>query len=141
MEPAGWFFEFQNPHYPDVDDTAIATMCLKRAGGPRAEPAVRRGLNWLLAMQNSDGGWAAFDRTVDRPILEKVPFADHNAMQDPSCPDIVGRVFECLGHCGLQGRPPRRPPRHRVRQEAPGRRRRLVGPVGRQLTSTAPGRC
>ena len=102
VEPAGWFFEFENPHYPDVDDTAIATMCLKRAGGPRAQAAVERGLAWLLAMQNSDGGWAAFDRTVDRPILEKVPFADHNAMQDPSCPDIVGRVFECLGHCGLK---------------------------------------
>ena len=52
-------------------------------------------------MQNSDGGWAAFDRTEDRPLLEKIPFADHNAMQDPSCPDITGRVLECLGHCGL----------------------------------------
>ena len=37
----------------------------------------------------------------DRPLLEHVPFADHNAMQDPSCPDITGRVLECLGHCGF----------------------------------------
>jgi squalene-hopene/tetraprenyl-beta-curcumene cyclase len=62
---------------------------------------VSRGVQWLLAMQNDDGGWAAFDRTKDRPILEKIPFADHNALQDPSCPDIAGRVLECLGHCGL----------------------------------------
>ena len=63
----GWFFEFQNPHYPDVDDTAMVTMALREAGGQRAEPAIRRGVKWLLAMQNDDGGWAAFDRTRDRP--------------------------------------------------------------------------
>jgi squalene-hopene/tetraprenyl-beta-curcumene cyclase len=101
-EASGWFFEFENPHYPDVDDTAMVTMALCRAGGKLAEPAVVRGVKWLLAMQNNDGGWAAFDRTEDRPILEKIPFADHNAMQDPSCPDITGRVLECLGHCGLR---------------------------------------
>ncbi len=101
IEPSGWFFEFNNPHYPDVDDTAMVVMALKRAGGPTAEDAVRRGLHWLLAMQNDDGGWAAFDRTRSRPILEHIPFADHNAIQDPSCPDITGRVLECLGHNGL----------------------------------------
>jgi squalene-hopene/tetraprenyl-beta-curcumene cyclase len=102
VEPSGWYFEFENPHYPDVDDTAMVTMALKRAGGAVAAPAVRRGVNWLLAMQNDDGGWAAFDRTKNRELLEHVPFADHNAMQDPSCPDITGRVLECLGHCGFK---------------------------------------
>lgn len=98
----GWFFEYENPHYPDVDDTAAVTMALKRAGGQTARAAVERGIKWLLAMQNADGGWAAFDHTEDRPILEKVPFADHNAMQDPSCPDIAGRVLESLGHNGFR---------------------------------------
>jgi len=97
----GWFFEFNNPHYPDVDDTAMVSMALKRVGGKLAAEAVERGVRWLLAMQNDDGGWAAFDKTTDRPILEKIPFADHNAMQDPSCPDIAGRVLECLGHNGF----------------------------------------
>ena len=101
VEPSGWYFEFCNPHYPDVDDTAIVTMALARAGGEISKPALGRGIDWLLAMQNSDGGWAAFDRTKDRPILEKIPFADHNAMQDPSCPDIAGRVLESFGHCGV----------------------------------------
>jgi squalene-hopene/tetraprenyl-beta-curcumene cyclase len=105
-EPGGWFFEYENPHYPDVDDTAAVTMALKRAGGPVAGAAVQRGINWLLAMQNDDGGWAAFDHTEDRPILEKVPFADHNAMQDPSCPDIAGRVLESLGHNGFRANAP-----------------------------------
>jgi squalene-hopene/tetraprenyl-beta-curcumene cyclase len=103
-EPSGWFFEFANPHYPDVDDTAMVSMALKRCGGPAAEAATTRGIKWLLAMQNDDGGWAAFDRTRHRPILEHVPFADHNAMQDPSCPDITGRVLECLGHHGYTTR-------------------------------------
>jgi squalene-hopene/tetraprenyl-beta-curcumene cyclase len=84
-----------------VDDTAIVVMSLSRMGGSAAAPAVRRGVTWLQAKQNDDGGWAAFDRTQNRPILEKIPFADHNAMQDPSCPDIAGRVLESLGHCGF----------------------------------------
>jgi squalene-hopene/tetraprenyl-beta-curcumene cyclase len=102
VEPSGWFFEFSNPHYPDVDDTAIVLACLSRLGGEVAKSARVRGIQWLLNMQNDDGGWAAFDRTRDRPILEKIPFADHNAMQDPSCPDITGRVLEGLGHCGFR---------------------------------------
>jgi squalene-hopene/tetraprenyl-beta-curcumene cyclase len=102
VEPSGWFFEYSNPHYPDVDDTAIVLACLSRLGGDAASEAKKRGIKWLLNMQNSDGGWAAFDQTKDRPILEKIPFADHNAMQDPSCPDIVGRALEGLGHCGLR---------------------------------------
>ncbi len=58
---------------------------------------VRRGLNWLLGMQNGDGGWAAFDRDINHEVLTQIPFADHNAMLDPSCPDITARVLEALG--------------------------------------------
>jgi squalene-hopene/tetraprenyl-beta-curcumene cyclase len=58
-------------------------------------------------MQNSDGGWAAFDRDINREVLTKVPFADHNAMLDPSCPDITARALEGLGHYGHRvGEPP-----------------------------------
>jgi squalene-hopene/tetraprenyl-beta-curcumene cyclase len=73
-------------------------------GPPRSAlcaPA-QRGLRWLLGMQNRDAGWAAFDRDVDREILTKIPFADHNAMLDPSCPDITARVLESLGHYGYR---------------------------------------
>ncbi len=102
VEPSGWFFEFENPYYPDTDDTAMALTSLRRLGGPAAKAAIGRGVPWLLAFQNGDGGWAAFDKTRHREVLEHIPFADHNAMQDPSCPDIAGRVLESLGHNGLR---------------------------------------
>ena len=91
-------------------------------------------------MQNDDGGWAAFDRTRDRPILEKIPFADHNAMQDPSCPDITGRVLEGLGHCGIRLDHPAVRPGHRVHQKTSGSLRRAGGADGASIMSMAPGR-
>ena len=113
LEPSGWFFEYRNGFYPDTDDTAMVLMGLARSGwawdgvepcltasdqeSTPLVPAVSRGLRWLLAMQNQDGGWAAFDRDIDREIMTNVPFADHNAMLDPSCPDITARVLEALG--------------------------------------------
>ncbi|MBI1368445.1 MAG: squalene--hopene cyclase [Planctomycetes bacterium] len=114
VPPSGWYFEFNNAYYPDVDDTAMVAMALHRAANgsaPEAAAAAKRGVNWILAMQNEDGGWAAFDRTISRPILEHIPFADHNAIQDPSCPDITGRTLECLGHHGFD-------PSHPVVQKA-----------------------
>jgi squalene-hopene/tetraprenyl-beta-curcumene cyclase len=102
-EPGGWAFEFRNDHYPDVDDTAFVLMALQRVKFPdekRMEGALRRGIQWMLSMQNRDGGWAAFDRDNDRKILCNIPFADHNAMIDPSTADVTARVLECLGRFG-----------------------------------------
>ena len=102
-EPGGWAFEFRNDHYPDVDDTAFVLMALQRVKFPdekRMEGALRRGVQWLLSMQNRDGGWGAFDRDNDRKILCDIPFADHNAMIDPSTADVTARVLECLGRFG-----------------------------------------
>ena len=100
--PGGWYFEGKNEFYPDVDDTCMALMVLAqaRAGGTaeaRAE-AMRRGLAWMMGMQNDDGGWASFDRGNDKHWLTAVPFADHNAMIDPSTADITARVLESLSH-------------------------------------------
>jgi squalene-hopene/tetraprenyl-beta-curcumene cyclase len=103
-EPSGWAFEFRNDHYPDIDDTAMVLLSFKhaRAGNKEAQAACeRRALNWLLAMQGRDGGWAAFDVDNNWEILTHVPFADHNAMLDPTCADITGRVLEGLAACGL----------------------------------------
>src|ERR1700741_5420890 len=102
-EPGGWAFEYRNDFYPDVDDTAFVLMALQRVKCPdekRMEGAMRRGIQWLLSMQNRDGGWGAFDRDNDRQLLCNIPFADHNAMIDPSTADVTARVLECLGRFG-----------------------------------------
>lgn len=101
--PGGWAFEFRNDFFPDVDDTAFVLMALQRVDYPdkaRMQNAVRRGIEWMLSMQNDDGGWGAFDKNNNRTILTKMPFADHNAMIDPSTADVTARVAECLGRFG-----------------------------------------
>ncbi|HUJ40429.1 MAG TPA: squalene--hopene cyclase [Candidatus Acidoferrales bacterium] len=103
VEPGGWAFEFRNDHYPDVDDTAFILMALQRVDFPdraRMEAALRRGLNWVVTMQNKDGGWGAFDKDNDCRLLTHVPFADHNAMIDPATADVTARVAECLARMG-----------------------------------------
>ncbi len=128
--PGGWCFEHNNDYYPDCDDSAMAVMALWRqfeVGGANALPesfnvrfrneharpsehlastldrtagAIARAERWLLAMQNRDGGWGAFDRDNTSEFLCHVPFADHNAMIDPSTPDLAARVLESLGCLG-----------------------------------------
>ncbi|HEY4262182.1 MAG TPA: prenyltransferase/squalene oxidase repeat-containing protein, partial [Schlesneria sp.] len=63
--------------------------------------AIRRGVRWLKSMQSSDGGWGAFDADNTREVLTKVPFADHNAMIDPSTSDITARVLESFAGLGI----------------------------------------
>ncbi len=109
-EPAGWCFEYANQFYPDVDDTAMVVIALAtwRSAEPASarrqavDAAIRRAVPWLAAMQNADGGWGAFDRDNNSEFLCKVPFADHNAMIDPSSPDLAGRVLEAFGKIGLR---------------------------------------
>ncbi|HLI83787.1 MAG TPA: squalene--hopene cyclase [Bryobacteraceae bacterium] len=103
-EPSGWAFEYTNEFYPDVDDTAMVMLALSRiqASDLAAQKACHgRAIDWLLAMQSKDGGWAAFDADNNWHFLNGVPFADHNAMLDPSCADITGRTLEALRAHGL----------------------------------------
>lgn len=109
LEPSGWAFEFANEYYPDIDDTAQVLLALKhaRASDPaRQARCEARAIKWLLGMQSSDGGWAAFDVDNNWQVLNKVPFADHNAMLDPTCADITGRVLEALSRHGLPAEHP-----------------------------------
>jgi squalene-hopene/tetraprenyl-beta-curcumene cyclase len=101
-EPTGWCFEFNNPYCPDVDDTAMVLLALHTAGYQDDPSLYDRVVRWLLSFQNRDGGWAAFDKDVQNPLLENVPFADHNAILDPSCCDVTARVLEILGDLGFR---------------------------------------
>ncbi|MGH9368499.1 MAG: squalene--hopene cyclase [Thermoanaerobaculia bacterium] len=102
----GWYFEYANEFYPDTDDTAEVLTSLSQVRFQAEEEdrerraAIERGRSWLLAMQNPDGGWGAFDRGCDNEVWTYIPFADHNAMIDPSCEDITGRALEALHNLG-----------------------------------------
>ncbi|MFM8358823.1 MAG: squalene--hopene cyclase, partial [Verrucomicrobiota bacterium] len=105
VEPSGWVFEFENQWNPDVDDTAMVLLALRQIPTDRPErrdASFRRGLDWMMTFQCRDGGWAAFDKDCTKSILEKVPFADHNAMLDPECADITARILELLGYEGFR---------------------------------------
>jgi squalene-hopene/tetraprenyl-beta-curcumene cyclase len=151
VEPSGWYFEFENQFYPDVDDTCMVIMALTRSlpsadtsrwrldhlfatsPGRKATAtseefstllaargrsgdaaiaeveslrptlaAISRGVRWIFAMQNRDGGWGAFDNNNDREILTRVPFADHNAMIDPSTSDLTSRMLEMFAGLGMK---------------------------------------
>ena len=103
LEPGGWAFEFANDWYPDVDDSAVILMVLKRIAhrdGPRADRAIAAGMNWVLGMQSRNGGWGAFDTDNDRAFLNQIPFADMEAMIDPPTEDLTGRLLEMMGTYG-----------------------------------------
>jgi squalene-hopene/tetraprenyl-beta-curcumene cyclase len=103
VEPSGWVFEFENKWNPDVDDTAMVLLALRKVPTDhrqKRDECFQRGLKWMLTFQCKDGGWAAFDKDCTKGVLEKVPFADHNAMLDPECADITARILELLGYEG-----------------------------------------
>jgi squalene-hopene/tetraprenyl-beta-curcumene cyclase len=103
VEPSGWVFEFENKWNPDVDDTAMVLLALRKVptdDRQKRDECFQRGLKWMMAFQCKDGGWAAFDKDCTKGVLEKVPFADHNAMLDPECADITARILELLGYEG-----------------------------------------
>ncbi len=110
VEPGGWYFEFNNEFYPDVDDTGEVLLALKAVDHPRErqqQDACDRAIAWVFAMQCKNGGWAAFDKDNTKSIFQYIPFADHNAMLDPPTVDITGRILEMLAAYGYTRRDPR----------------------------------
>jgi squalene-hopene/tetraprenyl-beta-curcumene cyclase len=104
LEPGGWAFEFANDWYPDVDDSAVILMVLKRLAASdqkRKHKAIAAGVDWTLGMQSRNGGWGAFDTNNDAEFLNQIPFADMQAMIDPPTEDLTGRLLEMMGDYGF----------------------------------------
>jgi len=108
-EASGWAFEYNNVYYPDTDDTAMVLMALRLAQ-PQDQSALdelfSRALAWQLSFQCDDGGWAAFDKEITTPWLEDMPFADHNAILDPTCSDLTARTLELFGYIDFDRKHP-----------------------------------
>jgi len=111
-EASGWFFQYENGFYPDTDDTSEVLLALDAARFPDPDEerarkeSIERAVAWQISMQNRDGGWGAFDKECNNEVFTYIPFADHNAMIDPSCEDITGRTLEALIGLGLDAKHP-----------------------------------
>ncbi len=100
-DAGGWSFEFHNEVYPDTDDTAEVLIALLRAGVPRDDGAIRRGVEWLLAMQSAAGGWASFDVDNTSGLVGQFPVCDFGEVIDPPTEDVTSHVLEALADCGV----------------------------------------
>ena len=110
VRPGGWAFQYNNAHYPDLDDAAVVVMALDRAC--RADAAdyresIARGREWIEGLQSRNGGWAAFDADNVYYYLNNIPFADHGALLDPPTADVTARCIGMLAQLGEPADSPR----------------------------------
>ena len=138
VRPGGWAFQYANPHYPDLDDTAMVALAFDRFDRRAHGDAIARAAEWLVGLQSRNKGWAAFDADNTHYYLNYIPFADHGALLDPPTEDVSGR---CVG---LSLRLVVTTASSRAASNIFGARSRRTdrgSGVGAPITSTAPGRC
>jgi squalene-hopene/tetraprenyl-beta-curcumene cyclase len=106
VRPGGWAFQYANPHYPDLDDTAVVVMAMDRVGSRERDgtysQAMARGQEWVVGLQSKNGGWAAFDADNEYYYLNQIPFADHGALLDPPTEDVTARCVSMLAQLGAR---------------------------------------
>ncbi|HXG78247.1 MAG TPA: squalene--hopene cyclase [Methyloceanibacter sp.] len=109
VRPGGWAFQYANPYYPDLDDTAVVAMAMDRAMARLDESAhgqvretTHRAREWIIGMQSKNGGFAAFDADNEYYYLNQIPFADHGALLDPPTEDVTARCVSMLAQLGGQ---------------------------------------
>jgi squalene-hopene/tetraprenyl-beta-curcumene cyclase len=104
LRPGGWAFQYANPHYPDVDDTAVVAMAMdrvqKESGRGDFRVALERAREWIVGMQSDNGAWGAFDADNEFYYLNNIPFADHGALLDPPTEDVTARCVSMLAQFG-----------------------------------------
>jgi len=126
VRPGGWAFQYANPHYPDVDDTAVVVMAMDRADKLTNSSAYResiaRAREWVVGMQSSDGGWGAFEPENTQYYLNNIPFSDHGALLDPPTADVSGRCLSMLtqlGETAATSEPARRALDYMLKEQEP----------------------
>ncbi len=109
LAPGGWAFQYANPHYPDVDDTAVVVMAMDRAQNLGAQglsaqrdfrASIAPARDWIVGMQSANGAWGAFDADNEFHYLNNIPFADHGALLDPPTEDVTARCLSMLAQIG-----------------------------------------
>jgi len=102
VRPGGWAFQYENAHYPDVDDTAVVVMAMDRADRERYREAIDRATEWIFGLQSKNGGWGSFDADNEYYYLNHIPFADHGALLDPPTADVSARCLSMLAQLGYK---------------------------------------
>jgi squalene-hopene/tetraprenyl-beta-curcumene cyclase len=122
----GWAFDPENHTLPDCDDTGavLSVLAMARDAMPAAcetraaiDAAAARAAAWLGAMQNADGGWAAYVKGLpgkapgpmncepfglsSRPAdVARLLISPPPALGDPSTEDVTARVLHGLAGFG-----------------------------------------
>ncbi|CAG9990143.1 unnamed protein product [Clonostachys byssicola] len=90
----GLSFQHDKNITPGVDDTvAVLLSMLHQNSSKIKSDTVLRAVMWICEMQNSDGGWGAFN-TDNKQWLNKTPL---KALRHSSTTDLTGYVLEALG--------------------------------------------
>ena len=98
VKGGGWAFQFNNPHYPDVDDTAVVAFAMTEAeNAAELNDSVHQATRWIAEMQSKNGGYGAFDVDNTYYYLNEIPFADHGALLDPPTSDVSARCAMLMG--------------------------------------------
>jgi squalene-hopene/tetraprenyl-beta-curcumene cyclase len=100
VRPGGWAFQYNNAHYPDVDDTAVVALIMDRTDRERYRESIDRATEWIFGTQSKNGGWGAFDANNEYYYLNHIPFADHGALLDPPTADVSARCLCMLAQLG-----------------------------------------
>ena len=102
LKSGGWAFQYENPFYPDLDDTALVGMIFHRQDPKSKNTIIKRTAEWVAGMQSKNGGWGSFDADNTNYYLNHIPFADHGALLDPPTADVTARCISFLSQIGYK---------------------------------------
>ena len=100
LKGGGWAFQFNNPYYPDLDDTSVVAWAMALTDPKRYREPIQRAIDWICGMQSRNGGFAAYDADNTYYYLNEIPFADHQALLDPPTSDVSARCATALAEAG-----------------------------------------
>ncbi len=96
LAPGGWAFQFDNDYYPDLDDTAFVGLAMVKSDFQKYKKNIELAADWLVGMQSTNGGFAAYEVDNTHYYLNEIPFADHGALLDPPTADVAARCIMFL---------------------------------------------
>ena len=105
QQPNGGFcYGYGFEYAPDTDDTALAVQAMLKFGD-RYKANIEKSVEWLISMQNNDGGFGAFHKEKNiNPLISLIAgkIADSAEIFDQSSVDLTSHVLEAWADYGLK---------------------------------------